>query len=192
MIRLPLLLSLLFFLCSCGAIQSVSDNAQRTTLALPHDPSATKSYAAPIFNVNLPSFLNEATVWYTDENGTLTALDNYIWAESLTRAIQRELALALATDEPYPSNSRFQIYFARFILMNDGSGVSVSEFSFGTPSSSEVLPIISVTVKDAWDPSKPSTYLEGYRALLAATIKEMKTIIPSPSDLPPEIPEIFE
>tara|TARA_R100000027_G_scaffold1806_3_gene1997 strand:- start:19375 stop:19953 length:579 start_codon:yes stop_codon:yes gene_type:complete len=180
MIRFALSLSLLALITACGSLRPINDDAKRTTLVLPIQESIEPLYPAPVFAVSLPSYLNETTVWYSDLNGTLYPINNFIWASSLSRAIGRELSIGLAQETPFPANSRIEVRFGRFILLDDGSGLSISEVLMISPMSSTVLPIVKISPKDIWDPTDPSSYLEGYRKLLADTVTEIKSRISEP------------
>ncbi|MBC2604302.1 ABC-type transport auxiliary lipoprotein family protein [Puniceicoccus vermicola] len=181
MIRSSLSLLAVLFLCSCANLQPVNDQAKPATLILPHEVSPDTEYAAPVFSISLPSYMNESTVWYADENGSLTSLPNFIWAESLSRALQREMALALSQKEPYPPNQRVEITFARFILLSDGSGLSICELIFSSTDTSEIFPISKVLVKNIWDPEAPASYLKGYQTLLQSTVSEILKVFPRPT-----------
>jgi hypothetical protein len=138
-------------------------------------------YPAPVFSVSLPSFLNEGTVWYSNGEGKLTQLSDFVWAEPLSKAIQRELALALAKEKPYPPNSRMEVFFARFILLDNGSAIAIADVQLNSADSHTVLPIVQVSIEEAWEPSNPSTYLNGYRELLKTTVTEILKNLPEPN-----------
>ncbi len=173
MIRLIASLSLATVLCSCGSLQPVTDNSRPATLILADTDSAAPVYPAPVFSVNLPSYLNQSTVWYADGEGNLTALADFIWAESISKAIQRELSLALAREKPFAPDSRIEVNFARFILLDDGSGLAIAEMQLSTPGSEKTFPIVKTSVQSLWNPENPSTYLKGYRNLLKSTIASL-------------------
>ena len=166
MIRFLFISLLAGLLGGCASFQPVADTASTSTLILEHDNLPSPSYAAPVFSVSLPSYLNQSTVWYSDSDGQLQALADYVWAEPLSKAILRELSLALAHDTPYPANSRVEIRFARFILLSDGSGLAIAEAQTLTPEKNKNLPMIRIEQEDLWSPDDPETYLAGYRKLL--------------------------
>jgi len=173
MTRLFLSLLLASLIGGCASFQPVTDNAERVSLALPSDSADSVRYAAPIFSVSLPSYLNQSTVWYSDSSGRLTSLPNFVWAEPLSKAIRRELALALARSKPFPEDSRIAIAFAPFILLSDGSGLSIAEAQASSPGSGKTLPILRSSLPNLWNPDDPSTFLEGYRKLLQSTVKQL-------------------
>lgn len=177
MIRTFLLLPVVAMLTSCGSLQPVKDSAERSTLILPTADSAKTLYPAPVFTVMVPTYLNESTVWYSDDSGVLTSLNDYVWAEPLSKSLRQEFSLALAREEPFPPSSRIEIYFPRFNLLADGSAIAVAEVRFSSPTSEKVLPLITISVKDVWNPTNPGSYLAGYQALLASTIKEINSAL---------------
>ncbi|MFP4352255.1 MAG: ABC-type transport auxiliary lipoprotein family protein [Puniceicoccaceae bacterium] len=166
---LPLLIPLLLLApAGCVSLGPVPDKTETAILVLAEkkDPPA---YPAPVFNVALPSYLNQSTVWYATEEGRLRTVPGWIWAESLSPALRRELALALGRSDPYPGDARIDLTLSRFILLDDGSAVAVAEGSYSSGDETRALPVIRIRLASAWDPSAPASFLGGYRALLEAT-----------------------
>ncbi|MEM9017357.1 MAG: hypothetical protein AAGC68_10105 [Verrucomicrobiota bacterium] len=164
---------IVLILSGCLSLQPVSDTAERFTLVLDEDIGSKNTYAAPVFEVSLPSFLNEGTIWYSDPNGRLYSFPNYIWAESFSRAIRRELAIALASEAPFRPSTRINVYMGRFILLSDGSGIAVAEVSVSGTFGLNMLPAVKVKPEGIWDPEKPETFLKGYKTLLRALAEEL-------------------
>jgi len=169
-------LFLLLALGGCVSLGPVRDTAEQATLVLKAapDPSA---YPAPVFNVALPSYLNQSTVWSATADGRLREVAGWIWAESLSSALRRELALALGRADPYPDDARINLAFSRFILLEDGSAVAVAEGSHTSGNKTHTLPVIRVRLGSAWDPSTPASFLDGYRALLESTAARLSTAL---------------
>jgi len=185
MIRSLLLSCLFVFVSACGSLQPVKDDATRATLELKPALGTKELYPAPVFSVLLPSYLNESTVWYLDSSGTLVALTDYIWVDSLSKAIQRELTVALAKPTAFSGDTRIDIGLPRFILREDGSAIALAEVKTSTANDDGFLPIMSVEVADAWNLDQPETYLQGYQKLLQATVdvisKELDSTLPKKS-----------
>ena len=174
---LPALMPLLLLgLGGCVSLGPVDDTARRATLVL-KERTDSANYPAPVFNVALPSYLNESTVWYATAHGRLEEVAGWIWAESLSSALRRELSLALVRSDPYPEDARINLTFSRFILLGDGSAVAVAEGSYTSANKTRTLPVIRIRLTPAWDPASPSSFLDGYRALLEATAARLSTAL---------------
>ncbi|MEM0965190.1 MAG: ABC-type transport auxiliary lipoprotein family protein [Verrucomicrobiota bacterium] len=157
----------------CVSLQPVSDTAERFTLILEEHIDSGSSFAAPVFEVSLPSYLNEGTIWYSDPNGRLYSFPNFVWAESLNRAVRRELAIALSSDEAFHPSTRINVYLGRFNLLSDGSGIAVAEVSVSGTYGANMLPAVAVKPKEIWNPDEPKTFLKGYQKLLSDLAEEL-------------------
>jgi uncharacterized lipoprotein YmbA len=169
-LALPFLLAAVLACAGCVHLQPVQDSAVRTSLSAKGAGAGEDAlYPAPVFEVTLPAYLEESTVWIGRGDGRLRSLDDFLWADSLAPALRREFALALARPKPFPADFEIRIEFARFLVFDDGSAEALAETILSTDGATRALPLHRIRLADAWDPERPATFLEGYRALLEST-----------------------
>ena len=177
MIRTLFITVFLAAVTGCASLQPVKDNDQRVTLLSPDAKQAGSLYPAPISSVDIPNYLNEGTVWYSDSDGKLLQIDGYIWAEPMSKALRRELSLSLGQKNQPPDGLRFDLKFPSFILLSDGSGRAIVEASVSRSGNTQSLPVIFVSEEAIWVPAQPESFLEGYRTLLETTARRLSSAL---------------
>lgn len=177
---IALLLLILPFLAGCGSFRPSADRNTAVVLTLAARPDPEERISpAPLTLVTLPAYLQNSTIYVIEANGSLRPISGYYWAEPLSNAVTTELSLALS-GFPLPDTiTSIRTRFYRFALMTDGSANAIVEMTgsgrAGEPTYAGAFP---VTVKEAWDPDRPESFLEGYRALLQAVADTAKETLP--------------
>jgi len=165
-------------LSGCLPFRPAQENEQVVQLGLGSTVSVERvDYPAPITTMTAPAYLDRSTVWYSDSDGRLMPVKDYLWAEPLPDAIRRNLVLILAREKSYPAGMRIDLNLDRFLLSSDGSSGAVIEGVISVDGTPSTLPIVRVSVPDVWDPSEEETFLVGYRKLLEQTGNALKTAV---------------